>query len=63
VVLFQLSQAPDVGKRETAFRVFSTTPGIIEKNHEETVAKAFTKGFMDESVAVRGLAYALAAGL
>ncbi|OIW26385.1 ARM repeat-containing protein [Coniochaeta ligniaria NRRL 30616] len=52
-VLFQLSMAPDAGKRETAFRVFTTTPGIIEKQHEEAVAQAFTKGFKDESVAVR----------
>lgn len=51
-VLFQLSMAPDAGKRETAFRVFTTTPGIIEKQHEEAVAQAFTKGFKDESVAV-----------
>jgi len=53
-VLFQLSTAPDAGKRETAFRVFTTTPGIIEKQHEEAVAQAFTKGFKDDSVAVRG---------
>lgn len=52
-VLFQLSMAPDAGKRETAFRVFTTTPGIIEKQHEEAVAGAFTKGFKDDSVAVR----------
>lgn len=51
-VLFQLSTAPDAGKRETAFRVFTTTPGIIEKQHEEAVAQAFTKGFKDDSVAV-----------
>jgi hypothetical protein len=53
-VLFQLSQAADdAGKRETAFRVFTTTPGIIEKQHEEMVATAFTQGFKDDSVAVR----------
>lgn len=51
-VLFQLSIAPDAGKRETAFRVFTTTPGIIEKPHEESVATAFARGFKDESVAV-----------
>ncbi|KAK3313938.1 armadillo-type protein [Apodospora peruviana] len=51
--LFQLSQAPDAGKRETAFRVFTTTPGIIEKQHEESVAHAFTQAFKDDSVAVR----------
>ncbi|KAK5653518.1 hypothetical protein OQA88_8777 [Cercophora sp. LCS_1] len=51
--LFTLSQAPDPGKRETAFRVFTTTPGIIEKQHEEAVAQAFANAFKDESVAVR----------
>ncbi|KAL2179481.1 armadillo-type protein [Thermothelomyces heterothallicus CBS 202.75] len=52
-VLFQLSQAPDAGKRETAFRVFTATPGIIEKQHEDAVAQAFAHAFEDESVAVR----------
>lgn len=51
-VLFQLSMAPDTGKRETAFRAFATTPGIIEKHHEDAVAQAFTRGFKDESVSV-----------
>jgi hypothetical protein len=50
--LFSLSQAPEAGKRETAFRVFTTTPGIIEKQHEEVVAQAFASAFKDESVAV-----------
>ncbi|KAK3690008.1 armadillo-type protein [Podospora appendiculata] len=52
-ILFSLSQAADPGKRETAFRVFTTTPGIIEKNHEETVAAAFARAFKDDTVAVR----------
>ncbi|KAK0610440.1 armadillo-type protein [Bombardia bombarda] len=52
-VLFNLSMAPDAGKRETAFRVFTTTPGIIEKQHEEPVAAAFAHAFKDDSVAVR----------
>ncbi|PSR77228.1 armadillo-type protein [Coniella lustricola] len=52
-VLFQLSIADDSGKRESAFRVFNTTPGIIEKQHEEAVAQAFTKGFKDPEVGVR----------
>ena len=55
-VLFQLSMAQEAGKRETAFRVFTTTPGIIEKQHEEAVAQAFIKGFQDDSVAVCNLA-------
>lgn len=52
-VLFQLSMAPDAGKRETAYRVFTTTPGIIEKTHEDAVAQAFSRGFKDDSVSVR----------
>lgn len=52
-VLFQLSTADDTGKRESAFRVFNTTPGIIEKQHEEAVGHAFTKGFKDPEVGVR----------
>lgn len=52
-VLFQLSTADDAGKRESAFRVFNTTPGIIEKQHEEAVGQAFTKGFKDPEVGVR----------
>ncbi|TLS23143.1 uncharacterized protein PpBr36_06674 [Pyricularia pennisetigena] len=51
--LFQLSMAPDAGKREIAFRVFATTPGIIEKQHEESVAQAFSTAFKDDAVAVR----------
>lgn len=51
-VLFQLSTADDSGKRESAFRVFNTTPGIIEKQHEEAVGHAFTKGFKDPEVGV-----------
>ncbi|KAI5460274.1 armadillo-type protein [Mariannaea sp. PMI_226] len=52
-VLFQLSQAPEGEKRENAFRVFATTPTIIEKQHEEAVLQAFQKGFKDEAVMVR----------
>ncbi|THX81302.1 ARM repeat-containing protein [Aureobasidium pullulans] len=51
--LFQASQSPDAGQRETAFRIFATTPGIIEKQHEEVVLSSFTKGFKDDDVAVR----------
>jgi hypothetical protein len=50
--LFQASQSPDAGQRETAFRIFATTPGIIEKQHEEVVLSSFTKGFKDDDVAV-----------
>ncbi len=45
--------SPDAGKREIAFRVFTTTPGVIGKQQEEAVASAFSRGFKDDSVAVR----------
>ena len=51
--LFQLSMDPDSARRETAFRIFANTPGIIEKQHEDTVVQAFSKGFKDDSVSVR----------
>lgn len=51
-VLFNLSQSADAGKRESAFRIFATTPGIIEKQHEDTVLAAFTKGFKDDDLSV-----------
>lgn len=50
--LFQASQSADAGQREAAFRIFATTPGIIEKQHEEVVLGSFTKGFKDGDVAV-----------
>ena len=52
-VLFQASQSSNASQREGAFRIFATTPGIIEKQHEDTVLAAFTKGFEDEDVSVR----------
>ncbi|KAF2443953.1 importin subunit beta-3 [Karstenula rhodostoma CBS 690.94] len=51
--LFQASQSNDAGQRETAFRIFSTTPGIIEKQHEEVVITAFKGGFGDSDTSVR----------
>lgn len=50
--LFAASQSADAGQREAAFRIFATTPGIIEKQHEAVVLGAFTKGFKDTDVAV-----------
>jgi hypothetical protein len=52
--LFHSSQAPDAGQRETAFRIFATTPGIIERQHEEVVLTAFTRGFKDPDTNVDG---------
>jgi importin-5 len=50
--LFQASQSTEAGQRESAFRIFATTPGIIERQHEEVVLGAFTKGFKDTEVSV-----------
>ena len=50
--LFAASQSSNSGQRETAFKVFAITPGIIEKQHEETVMGAFTKAFKDDDVNV-----------
>ncbi|KAF2278420.1 ARM repeat-containing protein [Westerdykella ornata] len=51
--LFSASQSNDAGQRETAFRIFSTTPGIIEKQHEDVVISAFKGGFVDSDTTVR----------
>lgn len=51
--LFGASRSNDAGQRETAFRVFSTTPGIIEEQHEEVVQTAFKGGFSDSDTSVR----------
>jgi hypothetical protein len=50
--LFQASQSNDPAMREGAFKIFATTPGIIEKQHENTVQEAFSKGFRDENIEV-----------
>ncbi|KAL1952456.1 hypothetical protein VTO42DRAFT_5376 [Malbranchea cinnamomea] len=52
-VLFQASQSPDAGHRESAFRIFSATPGIIEKQHGDIVSGVFSKGFQDSNISVR----------
>ncbi|KAK2749664.1 hypothetical protein FQN57_005886 [Myotisia sp. PD_48] len=51
--LFQASQSGDSGLRETSFRIFATTPTIIEKQHEEMVREVFSRGFSDDHVSVR----------
>lgn len=56
-VLFQASQSPDAGLREAAYRIFSTTPGIIEKNHEDAVLTVFGKGFKDDVVSVCAIGF------
>jgi len=47
-----MSQSADAGQREVAFRIFTTTPGIIEKQHEAAVQEVFGKGFKDSNVEV-----------
>lgn len=51
-ILSTMSVAADSGKRETAFRVFANSPGVIQKQHEDAVLQAFNRGFKDDSVAV-----------
>ncbi|KAI9889153.1 MAG: hypothetical protein M1814_005744 [Vezdaea aestivalis] len=45
--LFTESQSADAARREGAFRIFATTPRIIEKQHEENVLNVFKQGFKD----------------
>jgi hypothetical protein len=51
--LFQASQSQVPAQRENAFRIFSTTPQIIEKQHEDVVVTAFKGGFADSETPVR----------
>jgi len=51
--LFQASQSQVPAQRENAFRIFSTTPQIIEKQHEDVVMSAFKGGFADSETSVR----------
>jgi hypothetical protein len=50
--LFQASQSQDAAQRENAFRIFSTTPQIIEKQHEDVVMTSFKGGFADGETSV-----------
>lgn len=52
VALFEASQSADAGMRDCAFRIFATTPGVIEREHEGAVQNVFLKGFKDNSVDV-----------
>ena len=51
--LFQASQSPDATMRESAFRILETTPGIIEKQHENVAYGVFEKGIKDDDPQVR----------
>ena len=50
--MFQASQSQVPAQRENAFRIFSTTPQIIEKQHEDAVLGVFGKGLKDDNVSV-----------
>lgn len=39
--------------RESAFRILETTPGIIEKQHEDIVLSVFQRGIRDDTAEVR----------
>ncbi|KAK4983443.1 importin subunit beta-3 [Elasticomyces elasticus] len=51
--LFHASQSPDPEQREAAFKIFTTTPGIIEKQQQDVLQTVFTKGFADADVSVQ----------
>ena len=58
--LFQSSQSNDASHREGAFRIFATTPGIINKQHADIVQGVFAKGFKDADINVGALLTSLA---
>lgn len=51
--LFQASNSSEATMRESAFRIFETTPGIIERQHEDAVVAVFDKGLKDPEPEVR----------
>jgi hypothetical protein len=51
--LFQASNSPEAGMRESAFKIFESTPGIIEKQHETAVLEVFNRGIRDPEADVR----------
>ena len=51
--LYQASQSPDADVRESAFRIFEATPGIIEKQHEDIIIQVFQKGIKDDDMKVK----------
>lgn len=51
--LFQASNSPEAGMRESAFKIFESTPGIIEKQHEGHVLEVFNRGIRDSEMSVR----------
>nr|OQO21928.1 hypothetical protein B0A51_13028 [Rachicladosporium sp. CCFEE 5018] len=51
--LFQASNSPSADMRQSAFKIFESTPGIIEKQHESAVLDVFNRGIRDEDAEVR----------
>ena len=51
--LFEASKSPHASFREGAFRIFTTTPGIIEKQHGDIAKGVFGEGFADPDQKVR----------
>ncbi|CCJ30144.1 unnamed protein product, partial [Pneumocystis jirovecii] len=52
-MLFQCSKSINPGQRESAFRVFSSIPKIVEKEHVEVLKEIFQFGLQDENIKVR----------
>ena len=50
--LFTMSHSAVPEHRETSFRIFATTPDIIQKQHEDMVLRVFQEGFKDDSIPV-----------
>jgi len=51
--LFEASKSLHASFREGAFRIFTTTPGIIEKQHSDIAKGVFSDGFADPEQTVR----------
>lgn len=51
--LFAAAQNPDPSFRESAFRVFTTTPALLDKSYIENVVPIFNSGFEDSSDSVK----------
>lgn len=52
-MLFQCSKSINPGQRESAFRVFSSIPKIVEKEHVEVLKEIFQFGLQDENIKVK----------
>lgn len=52
IALSHLTRSTEPTQRTAAFRVFATTPDIIEKEHEQAVLGVFQNGFKDPDLSV-----------